>query len=95
MINRRNYSMPLFVLKMENWSVTPKIKLMKQSLIITVILCLVLAKSFSIISKKEKVQQKTTTYCCVKSGGQPADKQAKTTTEPASYIPMVNILGYN
>jgi hypothetical protein len=68
---------------------------MKQSLIITAILCLALGQSFSFISKKEKAVQKTTSYCSLKKCEKQADKQLKSAAELESYIPMVNILGYN
>lgn len=68
---------------------------MKQSLIITAILCLALGQSFSFISKKEQAVQKNTSYCSLKKCDSKDNKQLKGAAELESYIPMVNILGYN
>ncbi|MBL0357608.1 MAG: hypothetical protein IPP72_12330 [Chitinophagaceae bacterium] len=68
---------------------------MKQSLIITAILCFTLGETFSVISKKEKAEQKAASYCCIKVCGQQQANQAAVNAEPEPFIPMVNLLGYD
>ena len=68
---------------------------MKQSFIITVLICLVLGESFTFINKKDHQKNKATTYCCSKIR---TDEKGEKKTAPAQaepYLPMVNMLRYN
>ena len=69
---------------------------MKQSLIITVVICLVLGESFTFIAKKDNQKNNKTTYCCSKiSGETKADEKAKSASSAEPYLPMVNMFRYN
>jgi hypothetical protein len=66
---------------------------MKQSLIITVVICLFLGESFTLIAKKGSQKNNTTTYCCSKiCDDKKADEKAKGSLQPEPYLPMVNML---
>jgi len=71
--------------------------LMKQSLIITVIICLVLGESFSLIAKKSNQKNNAgTTYCCSKiSNNTETNNKVKNPVQAEPYLPMVNMLRYN
>jgi hypothetical protein len=69
--------------------------LMKQSLIITAIICFVLGESFSFIAKRSNQKNNTKTYICSKICND--IKAGKKVTDPAQaepYLPMVNMLRY-
>ncbi len=69
---------------------------MKQSLIITVIICLVLGESFSFISQKSNQKNNTNTYCCSKICNEVKKaEKAKSPAQAEPYLPMVNMLRYN
>ena len=73
-----------------------KYVLMKQSLIITIIICLFLGESFSIITKNNLKEKDTNTYCCntlckkVK-----LQKNEKDAQQAQPYLPMLNMLHSN
>ena len=67
---------------------------MKQSLIITAIICLVLGESFSLIAKKNNQRNNKNTYCCSKTCKDVNGNKTKLPVEPAPYFPMVNMFRY-
>jgi hypothetical protein len=66
---------------------------MKQSLIITLIICFVLGESINVIAKRSSEQNKSKTYCCNKECNPTKAGKKNPQTEP--YLPMVNMLRYN
>ncbi len=67
---------------------------MKQSLIITIVICLFLGESFTLIAKKGNQKNDTTTYCCNKiCDDKKTDEKAKGALQQEPYLPMVNMLG--
>lgn len=64
---------------------------MKQSLIITLIICLVLGESINVIAKRG--DKKNGTYCCSKVCN--SQKEIKKAVQAEPYLPMVNMLRYN
>ena len=67
---------------------------MKQSLIITIVICLFLGESFTLIAKKSNQKNNTTTYCSNKiCDDEKADEKAKSSLHTEPYLPMVNMLG--
>jgi hypothetical protein len=69
---------------------------MKQSLIITFVICLFVGESFSIINKREHRQKNENVYCCNKVCGNVKDeKKAKDAQQADSYLPMLNMLYSN
>jgi len=67
---------------------------MKQSFIITAVICLLLGESCSLINKKESNASHSPAYCSVKVCNPSAGRQ-KNAAEVKPYIPMETILGYN
>lgn len=61
---------------------------MKQPVIITIVLCVLLGTSFTVIHSNNDTPKKKTIYCCSKAGGQKKDNKAAT---PVSYFPVVNV----
>jgi len=68
---------------------------MKQSLIITMIICLFLGESFSIITKNDLQQKNKKVYCCSKICEKAKLKGANDMPFAEPYLPMLNMLGYN
>jgi len=66
---------------------------MKQSLIITLVICLFLGESINVIAKKSSKKNKNSTYCCSKTCNSP--KSGKKIIQAEPYLPMVNMLRYN
>lgn len=60
---------------------------MKQPVIITIVLCVLLGTSFTVIHSNNEAPKKKTMYCCSKTG----TKKDKKTTVPVSYFPVVNV----
>jgi hypothetical protein len=68
---------------------------MKQSLIITVVICLVLGESFSFIAKKGNQKNNKDTYCCSKiCNDVKAENKTQNPAQPEPYLPMVNMFRY-
>ena len=68
---------------------------MKQSLIITVVICLFLGESFSLITKRANQKENKANYCCNKvCNDKNGEKQVKNTMQAEPYLPMVNMLRY-
>ena len=69
---------------------------MKQSLIITVIICLVLGESFTLITKESNQKNSSATYCCNKiCNDAGATQKAKNAAQAEPYLPMINMLRYS
>ena len=68
---------------------------MKQSFIITVLICLALGESFTFINKKNQQKNKATTYCCSKVCTDEKAEKKTGNAQAEPYLPMVNMLRYN
>lgn len=70
---------------------------MKQSLIITLVICLFLGESFSLITKKSNSKSnEPTNYCSQKVCGGNGDKKSTNATQATdTYLPIVNMFRYN